>query len=64
MDIPNLRDKNQRDKWRGDTACTDPKAAGDSLLPTSSCGTPDIDAKIYEAVRLKFENEQRNEDNK
>ena len=34
MEIPNLRDKAERDKWRNDTACTDPKAAGDMLQPS------------------------------
>jgi predicted dehydrogenase len=38
MEIPNLRDKAIREQWRNDTACTDPKAAGDMLLP---CRFPD-----------------------
>lgn len=64
MDIPNLRDKAQRDKWRNDTACTDPKVAGDSLLPTCISGTPDIDDKVYAAVKRKFEEQQKAEENK
>lgn len=47
MQIPNLRDKNEREKWRNHTACTDPKAAGDMLLPTFSLGTPDIEDGVY-----------------
>lgn len=47
MDIPNLRDRAERDKWRNDTACTDPKVAGDMLLPTRLGGTPDIDDAVY-----------------
>lgn len=55
MDIPNLRDKSEREKWRNDTACTDPKVAGDMLLPTCVSGTPDIPDGVYEAVRKKYE---------
>ncbi len=50
MDIPNLRNKEERDKWRSDTACTDPKTAGDSLLPTNKLGTPEIDKEVYEKM--------------
>ena len=35
MEIPDLRDPAQREKWRNDTACTDPKAAGEMLWPNS-----------------------------
>lgn len=47
MEIPNLRDKAVREEWRNDTACTDPKVAGDMLLPTFSKGTPNIDDGVY-----------------
>ncbi len=53
--IPDLRKKEEREKWRGDVACTDPKVAGDMLLPTSKNGTPDIPADVYERVREKWE---------
>ena len=55
MAIPNLRNPEERDQWRGDTACTDPKAAGDRLLPTCKTGTPDIPLSVYDAVREKWE---------
>ena len=48
--IPDLRSKEEREKWRGDTACTDPKVAGDALLPTFSLGTPEIDPQVYERM--------------
>ncbi len=51
MEIPNLREKSVRDQWRTDTACTDPKVAGDMLLPTFSKGTPDIDSGVYEHMK-------------
>ena len=57
VDIPNLRNKDEREKWRGDTACTDPAVAGDMLLPTFSKGTPEIDDSVYEYVRKKWEKE-------
>ena len=50
MAIPNLRNREEREKWRNDTACTDPKIAGDALLPTCSTGTPVIDKQVYENV--------------
>ncbi len=55
MDIPNIRDNAERDKWRNDTACTDPKVAGDMLLPVFSKGNPEIDDSIYKEVAKKFE---------
>ena len=48
VQIPNLRNKEDRDLWRNDTACTDPKAAGDMLWPTMSAGTPDIPMEVYD----------------
>lgn len=50
VDIPNLRDKAERDKWRSDVACTDPKVAGDQLLPTRLGGTPEFAPEVYEHV--------------
>ena len=55
MDIPNLRNKEERDKWRNDTSCTDPKVAGDMLLPTFSKGTPDIDSAVYAHMKELWE---------
>lgn len=50
MEIPDLRNKAEREKWRNDTACTDPQAAGDQLLPTSANGTPEIAPEVYEKM--------------
>ena len=58
LDIPNLRNKEEREKWRNDTACTDPKVAGDMLLPTCKTGTPDIPDEVYDRVREKWEEMQ------
>ena len=54
-EIPNLRLKSRRDKWRNDTACTSPAKAGDMLLPTFSKGTPDIPEAVYARVRDVYE---------
>lgn len=36
MEMPDFRKKEDRDRYRNDVACTDPKTAGDQLLPVSS----------------------------
>ncbi len=54
MAIPNLRNKDEREKWRNDTACTDPKVAGDMLLSPFSAGIPEIGDEVYENVKKKF----------
>ena len=58
MQIPDLRDPAEREKWRNDTACTDPKVAGDQLLPVWSKGTPDVPDAVYERIRGIWEEEQ------
>ena len=55
MDIPNLRDKAVREKFRNDTMCTDPNVAGDKLIPTFSKGTPSIPKSVYEAQKKEME---------
>ena len=55
MRIPDLRDPAEREKWRHDTACTDPNAAGDRLLPTQKGGTPEIPQAVYDRMREKWE---------
>ncbi len=56
-EIPNLRDKAVRELWRKDTACTDPKAAGDMLLPTFSKGTPEISQDVYDYMKKLWQEE-------
>ena len=55
IDVPNLRCKSERDKYRGDNACTDPKVAGDQLLPISTHGEPDIPDAVFDKVRRLWE---------
>ena len=54
MEIPNLRNKEEREKWRNDTACSDEKVAGDMLLPVFSQGNAEIPDCVYEEVRRKW----------
>lgn len=61
VDIPDMRDKAVRDRYRDDTACTDPAVAGAQLLPTTSAGTPDIDPAVYESVRRKWQEQRQTE---
>ena len=51
IDVPNLRNPEERDAWRNDNACTTPEVAGDQLLPRSSHGEPDFSDEVYEGVR-------------
>ena len=51
MDIPDLRCRAERDRYRTDTACTDPAVAGDHLLPAFSKGNPEIPEVVYRSMR-------------
>ena len=50
MDIPNLRNKEERERWRNDTTCTDPRVAGDMVVPCSSVGTLEIPKSVYDRM--------------
>lgn len=54
VDIPNFRNKEDRDKYRNDTACVDEKVAGDMLIPSFSKGNPKIDDKVYDIIKQKY----------
>lgn len=54
VEIPNLRDKKDRDRFRNDTTCTDPEVAGDMLIPVYSKGNPEIPDEVYENVKKKM----------
>ena len=51
MEIPDLHDPEVREKFRNDNRCTDPKVAGNQLLPSNSKGNPDIPEAVYEKRR-------------
>ncbi len=52
--VPDLRDPAERDRWRGDTRCTDPAAASNQLLPSYSAGNPAIPPEIYKGMKKKL----------
>lgn len=53
--IPDLRDKGERDAYRNDKRCTDPRTAGEQLLPSYSAGKVHIDQQIYASQREQWE---------
>ena len=57
LDIPDLRNPEERERWRNDTECTVAKVAGDMLVPSYSKGNPDVPSEIYEGIKVKFEEE-------
>ncbi len=59
MQIPNFRNKEERDAWRDDNACTNPKIAGDKLLPKSSYKLPEISEEIYANVKKQWLDRQK-----
>ncbi|MBQ5749230.1 MAG: Gfo/Idh/MocA family oxidoreductase [Oscillospiraceae bacterium] len=60
--IPNLRNKEEREIWRNDTTCTDPKVAGDMLIPSFSKGNPEIDDAVYAYMKELWQHECEKED--
>lgn len=56
--IPDFRKKRVRDKYRNDTRCTDPKVAGEQLLPSYSKGEREIPDEVYRAIRAKYQEDQ------
>ncbi|MCI5755589.1 MAG: hypothetical protein MR241_04770, partial [Firmicutes bacterium] len=59
VDVPDLRDPAQREKFKNDHACTFPYEAGDQLLPHNSFGVTEIPEGAYEEQkRLWLESQQ------
>lgn len=54
MEIPNLRNKEEREKYRNDTMCTDSKVAGEMYVPPFSKGIPEIGDEVYRTVKEKW----------
>ena len=55
MDVPNLRDPAQREKYRNDTRCTDPKVAGTMLIPQTAQQVEEIPMEVYERIQAKWQ---------
>ena len=60
--IPDLRKKEERDKWRNDTMCTDKKVAGDMYVPPFSGGEADIPDEVYEKMKRLYEDDLKSKD--
>ena len=56
--MPDFRDKAQREQYRNDKACTDPKVAGEQVLPSNSFYEVNIPQSVYEEVHRKFLNKE------
>ncbi|WP_251548697.1 Gfo/Idh/MocA family protein [Pumilibacter intestinalis] len=54
MDVPNFRNPAEREIYRRDFACTDPKVAGDMLQPSYSKGNPYVPSEVYEKLRKAY----------
>ena len=61
IEVPDFRIKAEREKYRNDNWCTNPEVAGDNIAPVCSLGTPDIPDSVYEEVRKKWEEKQRDD---
>lgn len=59
MQIPNLRNKEERDKYRDDVLCTDGKVAKEKVLPVFSQGNPEIPQETYDKMRNMWIEENR-----
>ncbi len=55
VEIPDFRDPAVRERFRGDRRCTDPKVAGEQLLPTCTAGTPDVPQEVYARMKKLYE---------
>jgi len=58
-EVPDMRKKAVREKYRGDNFCTDPKVAGVQLAPNCSFGVPKIPKSVYERQRKLYEERRR-----
>ncbi len=56
IDVPNLRNPEEREAWRNDNACTTLEIAGDSLQPSTSHPHEPVPPETYEYQRELWEN--------
>lgn len=54
MEIPNFRNKADREKWRNDTTCTDKKIAGDMYVPPHSKFNQPVAKEVYDKVKQMY----------
>ncbi len=56
MKVPNFRNPEEREAYRNDNACTDPKIAGDQLQPVSTHKFEPVPAETYARHKKFWEN--------
>ena len=49
--VPNMRNPEEREAYRNDHACTNPKVAGDAVLPVSSIPYEPVPAEMFEKMK-------------
>ena len=55
MEVPDLRKKEVRDKYRNDRACTSRSVAGDQWIPPYSKGEPEVPQANYDKLKAEWE---------
>ncbi len=55
VSFPDLRDPAQRERYRNDHACADPKVAGYQLVPSCSIASGDIPDEVYARTKMLWE---------
>lgn len=55
VDIPDLRKKEERDKYRNDTWCVDSDVTNPMRVPSFSKGDPEISDEVYAKVKKMYE---------
>lgn len=55
VEIPNLRNKEERDRYRNDTTCCFKDKAGDMYIPSYSKGEVEIPESVYEELKKKID---------
>lgn len=53
-DVPDFRNKEEREAYRNNTACPFAEFAGEILQPSYSKGNPDIDSSVYEERKIQY----------
>lgn len=52
--IPNLRIKEEREKYRNDTRCVNKEKAGDMLIPSYSKGNIEVPDEVYKKIKESY----------
>lgn len=61
VSIPDLRKKEERDKYRNDTFCTDKTVGGDMYVPPFSKGKIEITDKVYQIMYQRWQEDLKSD---